>query len=64
MNRNKRLLGIFALIFTLTMAFFAYDFYRRTISPMERKRLRQTMVPTGQDSSLVDTADQPVRPGR
>lgn len=69
MNRNRRILFIGALVFTLIVVLFAVDMARRTTAPWNRRRqleraLPPTMQPDGTaiDTSVVDTADVETKP--
>ncbi|WP_234735431.1 hypothetical protein [Tellurirhabdus bombi] len=57
MNRNRRILFIGALIFTLIVAWVAVDMARRTTAPWNKRRqLERALPPTMQsDGTSIDT---------
>jgi uncharacterized membrane protein YvbJ len=56
MNRNRRILFIAALIFTLIVIFVAIDMGRRTTAPWNKKRQLERALPTEPDGTALDSA--------
>jgi uncharacterized membrane protein YvbJ len=56
MNKNRRILFIAALIFTLIVIFVAIDMGRRTTAPWNKKRQLERALPTEPDGTALDSA--------
>ncbi|KAA9349153.1 hypothetical protein [Larkinella humicola] len=56
MNKNRRILFIAALIFTLIVIFIAVDMGRRTTAPWNKKRQLERALPTELDGTALDSA--------
>ncbi|WP_138992390.1 hypothetical protein [Larkinella sp. C7] len=56
MNKNRRILFIAALIFTLIVIFVAVDMGRRTTAPWNKKRQLERALPTEPDGTALDSA--------
>ncbi|MGM9508888.1 hypothetical protein ACS5NO_14220 [Larkinella sp. GY13] len=56
MNKNRRILFIAALIFTLIVVFVAIDMGRRTTAPWNKKRQLERALPTEPDGTALDSA--------
>ncbi|WP_421826200.1 hypothetical protein [Larkinella sp.] len=55
MNKNRRILFIAALIFTLIVIFVAIDMGRRTTAPWNKKRQLERALPTEPDGTALDS---------
>ncbi|MGA0558225.1 hypothetical protein ACO2Q8_16315 [Larkinella sp. VNQ87] len=56
MNRNRRILFVVALVFTLIVALLAVDMARRTTAPWNKKRQLERALPTEPDGTAIDTS--------
>ncbi|MFD1141329.1 hypothetical protein ACFQ4C_09425 [Larkinella insperata] len=62
MNRNRRILFVVALLFTIIIALLAIDMGRRTTAPWNKKRQLERALPvepdgTDIDTTVIDTSD-------
>lgn len=56
MNRNRRILFIAAILFTIIVALVAIDMGRRTTAPWNKKRQLERALPTEPDGTAIDTS--------
>ncbi|GAB3332249.1 hypothetical protein GCM10027299_38570 [Larkinella ripae] len=56
MNRNRRILFVVAILFTIIVALLAIDMGRRTTAPWNKKRQLERALPTEPDGTAIDTA--------
>ncbi|GAB3273190.1 hypothetical protein GCM10027347_45370 [Larkinella harenae] len=56
MNRNRRILFIVAILFTIIVALLAIDMGRRTTAPWTKKRQLERALPTEPDGTALDSS--------
>lgn len=56
MNKNRRVLFVVALIFTIIIALLAVDMGRRTTAPWNKRRQLERALPVETDGTGVDTS--------
>jgi hypothetical protein len=56
MNKNRRILFVVALLFTIIVAILAVDMGRRTTAPWNKKRQLERALPTEPDGTAIDSS--------
>lgn len=56
MNRNRRILFIVAILFTIIVALLAIDMGRRTNAPWNKKRQLERALPMEPDGTVLDSS--------
>jgi hypothetical protein len=55
MNRNKRILFVAAIVFTIIVALLAVDMARRTTAPWNKRRQLERALPVEPDGTAIDS---------